>query len=148
MVSKILVDEEIFDGSPALEGTRITVFEIVAGCDEVGVNVYLEQTPEVDSQSFQQAIEFCQQRACKSQGTFCPGCSLRQQQEGIKSAADFVNQYDTVEFTDSDEVLLGAGTQGGTVMMPGTPEELNKHWRNEDGWRIATLLAKRYGWQS
>jgi uncharacterized protein (DUF433 family) len=142
----IVIDDEICDGSPTLEGTRFTVYNIILGCDEVGVHAFLEQTPEVDSTALQQVVQFCDQRLCEQHAHYCHGCSLRQKQEGITTVDEFVNQYNVVQFTDSDEVMLGAGNEGGTVMMPGTPDELETHWRGEDAWKLASAIARQFGW--
>ena len=52
----------------------------------------------------------------------------------------------SVQFLDSDDVIRGGTEGGGIVMLPGTPEQMDLHWRGENGWQVAIRVFQKAGW--
>ncbi len=139
MAEPIVIDAEVCNGSPRLNGTSLTVYEIVAACDEIGRRAFLREYPEVEPDDLDAAIDFCRTRRCDGVGAHCDGCSLRAADDGLHSVADFVRQYREIRFLDSDEVIASQGE--GIITLPGTAADMEDHWRGENGWEIARRLG-------
>ena len=141
---KVIHDADLLNGNPFIEGTMFTVYDVIAGCDEVGLQAYLAECPELSYEAIQAAAAYCRQRQCDRDHAWCTGCSLRTQSEGVTSLAAFIAQFEQVQFLDSDDVIRGSGS--GIIMLPGTPDEMDLHWRGEHGWALAEKLAKKFAW--
>jgi len=141
-IKKIKIDLDVMNGNPFLIGTRLTVFDIVYSCKVDGLSVFLENYPEVSVDDVREVFNYCKNRQCDKDSSHCGGCSLRQPQDGIYSMKDFINRFAELRFEDDFEnVITGKGQ--GTILMPGTPDELHKYWRGQDTWLYADemLLA-------
>ncbi|HEB58443.1 MAG TPA: hypothetical protein ENJ01_04410 [Gammaproteobacteria bacterium] len=138
----IISDPDLLNANPFVEGTQFIVYDIVVGCDEVGVHVFLQDCPGLDLETVREVMQYCQARRCDEAGAWCTGCSRRMEQEGVTSAAAFIRQFEAVQFMDSDDVIRGGTEGGGIIMLPGTPEQMDLHWRGENGWQVAARLLR------
>jgi len=138
ILKKVIVDNDIVNGNPHLEGTRLTVFDIVFSCEQEGVSEFLENSIEVTATDLKYVLEYCKDRKCDKDLSHCGGCSLRALQDGIKNEEDFINRFAEIRFTDSDAVVNGGGE--GIMLMPGTPETLCNTWQGDKGWLMASDL--------
>ena len=134
----ILINKEVLNGNPYIEGTKLTVFDIVSDCKYDGIKTFLEASRELSVDDLRWVFEYCKLRQCEKGGSHCGGCSLRSEQDGIYNQEDFINRFAEIRFADSDKILKGTGQ--GMMIMPGTPESLPQNWRGEDGWLIAAEL--------
>ncbi len=139
MLEPIVIDAGICNGCPRLNGTALTVYEVVAGCDEIGRDAFLREYPDVTPEALEAALAWCRERRCDAAGAHCDGCSLRAADDGLHSVADFVRQYREIRFLDSDEVIASQGE--GIITLPGTTADMEDHWRGENGWEIARRLS-------
>ena len=141
---RILIDELNLNANPYLEGTRLTVFDIVSSCRSQGIERCLESaidlSPDLSVGDLRSVFEYCQTRQCDSDGSHCGGCSLRHEQDGVHTQEDFINRFAEVHFVDSNTIVKGMGQ--GEMWMPGTPETLSQTWRGEDGWVMASELIR------
>ncbi len=138
---KVVVNNQILNGNPYVEGTKLTVFDIVSDCKYDGIEVFLDSSAEIISiDDLRYVFEYCKTRQCDKDGGHCGGCTLRPQQDGIRNEKDFIARFAEVRFSGSNKVLNGSGS--GVMVMPGTPEELPQTWRGEDGWLIASELLE------
>ena len=135
---KVIVDENDLNGNPYLEGTKLTVFDIVSECRHEGFSDFLETSQKVTADDLKYVFEYCKKRQCDRDQSHCGGCSLRAEQDGIDSKEDFINRFAEVRFVESDEVIRGGGE--GIMIMPEAPDQLCHTWRGEDGWLIASDL--------
>ena len=142
MSRRVVIDPTNLSGNPHLEGTRWTVFDIVIACRYEGIDELKENPQEFTFADILTALRYCAERQCDKDTSYCGGCSLRNQQDGIHNMEDFVNRFAEVRFIDSDVVLVGSGE--GTMVMSGTPEELPNLWKGEDGWRLASELVESF----
>ncbi len=140
--SDIVVKSTILNGNPHVNGTRITVFNIVMDCQYYGVaellNFYTD--PSLSKQQVLGALRYCQARQCDLDGGHCGGCSLRNKQDGIQSQEDFINLFKELRFTECDHVIKGEGE--GIYYMQGQLEDLEQNWKGEDCWVIANELLE------
>ncbi len=139
----IISDPDLLNANPFVEGTQLVVYDIVVGCDEVGVQVFLQDCPDLDLETVREVLDYCQSRRCDAQGAWCTGCSRRMEKDGVTSAAAFIRQYEAVQFMDSDDVIRGGTEGGGVIMLPGTPEQMDLYWRGENGWQVALRVAQQ-----
>ncbi len=137
----VIVNNQINE-NPHLEGTKLTVFDIVLDCKHEGIDSFLNSLSEkISIYDLKNVFKYCKTRQCDNDGSHCGGCSLRPLQDGINNEKEFVNRFAEVRFVDSDEVLRGGGE--GVMIMPGTPSELSQNWRGVDGWLIAAELLEK-----
>jgi uncharacterized protein (DUF433 family) len=132
----IVCTPDTCNGNPRLEGRRLTVFDVVSAVSRQGNEWLLHQ--QLDDTCVREAIEYCADRRCDSDGQHCGGCALRDEQDGIHTVEDYVNRFSEVRFLDSSDVLRGCG-QGVQVMI-GTPADLPGNWRGLEGWHMAQAL--------
>ena len=140
LVAKIVSTPDVINANPRIDGTRLSVLDVVDACSSIGIKKVLENCPELTEEDVNEAIRFCASRECFNLKQHCGGCTLRLKQDHINSAKDFVNRFSEVYFEDSKEIISGSGT--GVIMMPGDASTLEKYWRGLEGWKIATDLQK------
>lgn len=127
----------MINGNPRLENTRLSVLDVVYTSSEVGILRCAEEVG-CSEDDVRVALNYCVVRQCDRHLSHCGGCSLRNEQDGIFSAQDFVNRFAEVRFVDSEDVVLGSGE--GTMIMPRSSRELDITWHGVDGWLIAEKL--------
>jgi len=134
---QILVDPDVLNGNPHIEDTGLTVFDVLLDLKHDGVDATLSVT-DLTRDELAGTLRYCCERRCDVDHSHCGGCSLRLKQDGICNKQDFVDRFSLVRFAESPEVLKGAGQ--GTIIMPGTLDELDISWRGERGWELAEQL--------
>ncbi len=139
---KVVVDKNFLNGNPHFSGTRLSVFSIVSDCRHEGIGNYQDTYNEISINELAVALHYCQNKLCVSAGSFCGGCSLKNEQDGVHCKQDFINRFNEIRFIDSDEVIQGDGSEG-TMVMLGTADDLVHTWKGEDGWLIAKDLLKK-----
>ena len=141
MPKTIVATASTLNGNPHIQGTRLTVFDVVSACEHEGIGPILEESKDLSIGALRSVFKYCGSRRCDQEKSYCGGCSLRQSQDGVQNVEDFINLFAEVRFSRSDRVLKGTGS--GIMYMPGTPEELPDNWRGEDGWMIASDLLEK-----
>ena len=140
---KVKIDLSVMNGNPFLKGTRLTVFDIVYACKFEGLSAFFESYINVSQDEIREVLSYCKNRKCDIDGSHCGGCSLRNAQDDVYSMKDFINRFAEIRFEDSENIIKGNGQ--GVMLMPGTPNNLHKHWRGEDTWLYAKeVLSNGY----
>jgi uncharacterized protein (DUF433 family) len=133
----IRVDVEVNSGNPCLEGTRLTVFDVVLLCHSEGLQAVLHRWRGLTDSDVTRALTFCATLECDLVQAHCGGCTKRSLQDGVTSWEDYVRRFEKVVFSESRVVLRGAGT--GTAAHLGRPESVAKHeWFGVDAWQLAS----------
>ena len=139
-VTEIVSTPDVINANPRIDGTRLSVLDVVYACSSDGINRVLENWPELNEEDVNEAIRFCAARECLNLKQHCGGCTLRLEQDQINSAQDFINRFSEVYFTNSEEIISGAGE--GAIFLPGDASTIEKYWRGLEGWKIAMDLLK------
>ena len=141
---KILIDPKTVNGNPHIEGTRITVLDVVADCKYYGVKETIKDLKSeivfFGNDDLLIILNYCSHKKCCADNAHCGGCELRCLQDEIHTSKQFIDRFDKVIFEESDQVIDGAGREGGVMILPGTPDEIEKYWKGEKGWEIAGEL--------
>lgn len=142
-MKKIRVDSKSENGNPQVEGTRLTVLDVVMDCSHYGIDGALNESGSavLTSSEIKIALTYCSRRDCYEEKSYCGGCSLRPMQDGIKCKEDFINRFNEVRFSESDEVVKGEGGEG-TAILLGKPENFESEWRGVNGWEVASRLLQ------
>jgi uncharacterized protein (DUF433 family) len=133
--------ESCHSGQPSLEGTRLTVLNVVSFVDGDSLENTTGLYEELTEAGVASATEYCRDRIClvDRPDVFCSGCvycfalSSQTWQEFMREAG-FVCED---EIRDNESVV-------GAAKFIGTREELVRELKGVEGWKIAQRVHLRY----
>ena len=138
----VVTDPSVYSGAPRLEGTRITVAEVVRAAYSGSVEDALQLSdPPLSRDDVKAAIDYCADEACVVANATCPGCRKRTEAQGITTLDQFCARFAKITFADTGLTLSPGGPR-----LPATfasLEELAKNWRGEEYWFLARRVVRR-----
>lgn len=135
----VVCTEGICAGAPCLEGTRLTVFNVVRRVSQEGIESFREDYPRLDRSSIVNALNYCRTRQCERDrpAHYCDGCTLRRVHDG-ESFDDFLRACGYVQTLDDHE----ADPRKPGLLFLGSLDELKRNWEGEDGWTVAEQVYR------
>ena len=132
MSRKVVCIPGICDGSPCIEGTRITcanaVFMIYY---QMSIQEYLTIHDYLSEEDLRECLRYCSDQECITDepANFCEGCSLGKKHE--ERPARFLESEKALK----DYVLSGTEIDGYAYL--GSKEDYEKHELPEDIWKLS-----------
>jgi tRNA/rRNA methyltransferase len=138
----IINDPAINGAEPTLAGTTISVAEaisrIYAGGMEAGAAL---ASPAIDRSILDDAISYCATRRCDEKSSYCRGCRLRSDADGISTIDDYLGQFASLRFADTQLETRGNGSLPASVEP--SLEALIKTWRPKELFYFARRIIRR-----
>ena len=138
----VVTDPSIESGAPRLEGTNITVAEVVHAAYGGSVEAARQLAePPLSHDEVKAAIDYCADEACVAAGATCPGCRKHIEAEGITTLDQYCARFARITFANSGVTLSPGGPR--PPEMFASLEELAKSWRGEEYWFLARRVVRR-----
>ena len=138
----VVADRSVEPSAPRLEGTDLTVAEVVSAAYGDSVEAARQLTePPLTRDEVKAAIDYCADEACVAAGASCPGCRKRTELEGVTTLDQFCARFSKITFAET-----GLTTAPGGAQAPATfpsLEALAKCWRGEEYWYLARRVVRR-----
>src|ERR1700755_641192 len=111
--SLIEIDPEVCNGAPKLKNRRLTVYDIVSGIYNEGLESYSEDR-EISIEEARQAVWYSKNLQCQIDRpvNFCDGCILRTIKEGWKFKRDELQ-----EVTLEDDTKITLSENEGSIYL-------------------------------
>lgn len=88
-------------GAPRIDGTRLTVFNLVMGIEGGALHNYCNEF-EISEASAFEALDYCMKQQCKNGALiYCYGCVLHAQQDSSSTEGEVLE-----EFKDADGLAI------------------------------------------
>jgi tRNA/rRNA methyltransferase len=142
VLKRVVADRSIEPSTPRLEGTNLTVAEVVSAAygDSVEAAQQLADSP-LSRDEVKSAIDFCADEACVAAGATCPGCRKRTDAEGITTLDQFCARYAEITFAETGLTIALGGPRAPATFS--SLEALAKSWRGEEYWYLARRVVRR-----
>jgi uncharacterized protein (DUF433 family) len=134
----IEIDPRVCNGAPKLKGRRLTVYDVVSGIFNEGLDVYLSDK-EISIEEASQAILYSKNLQCQIEApnNFCDGCILRTIKDGWKFSREELQE---ITLENQTTITL---TEGGGIYL-GTVKEYENEMFGKLGWAMAEAVLERY----
>ncbi len=136
------------DGQPVLNGSDVSIAQLVHRAHEDGAAAVLAATPdsggELCAQRFEHILTYCAEQRCTAAGLACRGCRLKTVNDGLQSVDDWLAQFARVTITATGTTVY-AGGSGATEVE--SLDWLQRHWAGQEYWFWARRVLRklRYG---
>src|SRR5918992_9855 len=99
VVKMVVADRSVEPSAPRLEGTDLTVAEVVSAAYGDSVEAARQLTePPLTRDEVKAAIDYCADEACVAAGASCPGCRKRTELEGVTTLDQFCARFSKITF--------------------------------------------------
>ncbi len=132
----IVKDLRICSGQPTLQGSRLTVYEIVMGVFDDGMFEYAKDH-EISIPTIKSTLEYCNNLFCQNDqtGLYCNNCILH--------SLSSKNKIDLNEIEKVDEEKEIVIFKDGSIYL-GSKKELDDDRLVKAGWVYANSMIKKY----
>ncbi len=138
----IFSDPAINDGEPTLAGTTVTVANLVTRAFAGGMEAAAALAdPPAERAAVEAAVAYCAARGCDAAQTYCSGCRLRSDADGILTIDDYLAQFESVRFTQAGLEMHAPGRLPAQVEP--TLDALTKSWRGKELYYFARRIIRR-----
>jgi uncharacterized protein (DUF433 family) len=134
----IEIDPRVCNGAPKIKGRRLTVYDVVSGIFNEGLDVYLSDR-EISIAEASQAILYSRNLQCQIDApqNFCSGCILRTIKDGWKFSREELQE---ITLENQTKITL---TEGGGIYLDAIEKYEHEKFGNL-GWAMAETVLQRY----
>jgi tRNA/rRNA methyltransferase len=138
----VVADRSVEPPAPRLEGTPLTVAEVVSAAYGDSVEAARQITePPLTRDEVKAAIDYCADEACVAAGASCPGCRKRTELEGTTTFDQFCARFSRINFAETGLAIAPGGARAPATFP--SLEALVKCWRGEEYWYLARRVVRR-----
>jgi uncharacterized protein (DUF433 family) len=139
-MSKIIVNKEICSGAPTINGSRLTVYNIISGLlYSKNTDEYLSDF-ELSRTDLKNVVNYCSKLECKREEkiyNFCEGCILRSINDGrFKS-----HEYTEIELSEGSVISY---SEKNDEYFLGTINQFDDEDFGKPGWLISEYLKRKF----
>jgi tRNA/rRNA methyltransferase len=127
---------------PVISGTETPLGDVVRACHDRTIDVAIGELAiaGLDKESLEPLLTYCAEERCVAAAATCPGCSKRNEADGITSLDTYVRTFREIVVGDGSVRIRG---EGQSDLQVDNLEALAKDWKGDDLWFWARRVLRK-----